>query len=120
MRRASGAILLEAVIALFLLFTAGISLLGLLQSSDQAYHQAAQAQLALRLAHEGLELARVQPQAGKLALKPVSLLSGQRALEYHPEVEMLTRDQVLLVISRVRWSDGRRSHQVELKTYVAP
>jgi len=112
--------LLEAVIAMFLLFISGISLLGLLQSSDQAYTQAAQAHVALRLANEGLELARMEPKAGKLDLKPVVLRVGASQLSFLPEVQMTTEGSVLLVRSKVSWSDGRRNHSLELKSYATP
>lgn len=112
--------MLEAVIALFLLFISGFSLLGLLQSSDQAYTQAAQAHVALRLANEGLQLAQVEPRAGKLDLKPVDLRVGLHALSFTPEVQMTTEGDVLLVRSKVSWSDGRRKHSLELKSYVTP
>lgn len=112
--------MLEAVIALFLLFISGISLLGLLQSSDQAYAQAAQAHVALRLANEGLELARIQPKAGKLDLKPMSLRVGIHQLNFVPEVQMINEGNVLLVRSKVSWNHGRRNHSLELKSYVTP
>jgi len=121
-RRIRAVVMLEAMISVFLLFLAGMTMLGTLQTSDRAYTEATQARIALRLAREGLELVRagtVVPTAGTQALTPVSVPVGRVSISFTQQIVGLLQGNVWLIRSQVLWSEGPRSHVVELKTYVS-
>ena len=114
---------MEAVVAFFLIFVAGISMLTSLESSQRGYTQATQIRVAVRLAEQGLESVRagnLKASPGIQKLSPLQLKMGSTATTYNPEIEVTSSGGLLLVRSRVLWQESRRAHQVELKTYVAP
>lgn len=118
-----GAFLMDAVVAFFLVFVAGISMFTTLASSDRAYSQAIQIRVAARLAEENLESVRagtVSKAPGTHSLPSLSLKIGRSGVNFTPEIVVTTSGSVLLVRSRVRWSEGKRNHNVELKSFVAP
>lgn len=123
MRKRRGLLLLEGLIAFGLIFTASMVLLSLLQSMDKSYAQAAQVQVALRLARENLELVRAGSLAkttGSRTLSTVTMQLGAGTVTFTPTLQIATSGKVLLVTSQVGWSEARRTHGVELQTYVAP
>lgn len=121
--KASGFLLMEAVVAFFLVFLAGLTMFTSLQASDKGYTQATQIRVAVRLAEEGLESVRagnLTRTVGLQSLAGLQLRIGRSALLYTPEIEISASGTLLLVRSRVSWQESRRIHRVELKTYVAP
>ena len=109
--------------AIMLFFITAVTTLGILSNSDRAYSQATQTRVALRLAREGLETLRagtIKPVAGVQTLTVVPLREGRTPINYTPAIECLQQGSVWLVRSRVTWSEGPRTHVVELKTYVSP
>lgn len=123
MKKRRGAFLMEAVVAFFLVFVAGISMFTTLHTSDRAYTQAIQIRVAARLAEEGLESVRagnIKKTVGTQTLSALSLKVGRSGVSFRPEIVISISGSVLLVRSRVRWTEARRNHQVELKSYVAP
>ena len=116
-----GALLMEAMIAIALLFLTVITVLYMMSTNDRAYAQAIQTRVALRLARESLESVRagtIPPAPGVQKLTAVSLREGSVAMAFSPEIESLLQGKIWLVRSRVLWSEGPRNHVVELKTFV--
>lgn len=121
--RQRGYLLLDALVCIFLLFLASMTMFSLLSTSDQGYSQATQTRVALGLAREGLENVRSGNTAktvGSQTLTPVSLGLAKSTMVFKPKIVITTVGPVLLVRSQVNWSEGARAHSLELKTYVAP
>lgn len=121
--RQRGYLLLEAIVCIFLLFLASMTMFNLLSTSDQGYSQATQTRVALGLAREGLENVRsgsTPKTVGSQALPAVSLGLAKSSMVFQPKVVISVAGPVLLVRSQVIWSEGTRAHSLELKSYVAP
>ena len=123
MRRLKAFLLMEMVVALGLLFISGISMFTTLASSDRGYSQAIQARLALRLAVQTMESLRagnLKATIGTQTLEALGEVVGKSSTTFTPKLVVTKNGTMLLVRSQVSWSEGRRTHLVELKTLVAP
>jgi len=123
MRRLKAFLLMEMVVALGLLFISGISMFTTLASSDRGYSQAIQARLALRLAVQTMESLRagnLKATIGTQTLEALGEVVGKSSTTFTPKLVVTNNGTMLLVRSQVSWSEGRRTHLVELKTLVAP
>lgn len=121
--RRRGLLLSEMLVAFLLMFLAALSMMNLLSSSDTNYRQAAQSQIALRLARQGLENVRAKnlPRtAGTQTLTPLSEGSGRTNITFSPSIIVTAAGTMMQVRSRVTWIDQKRTHNVELVTLVAP
>ena len=121
--RKRGYLLLEAIVCIFLLFLASMTMFSLLSTSDQGYSQATQTRVALGLAREGLEKVRsgsTPKTVGSQNLAAVSLGLAKSTMVFTPKIVISAAGPVLLVRSQVIWSEGARTHSLELKSYVAP
>jgi type II secretory pathway pseudopilin PulG len=121
MRR--GFLLMQMVVAFALLFISGISMFTTLASSDRGYTQAIQTRMALRLCNEALESLRagtLKPTIGTQTLATISETAGRSSAVYTPRLVVSNSGSMLLVRSQVTWTEGKRTHRVELKTLVAP
>lgn len=118
-----GFLLMQMVVAFALLFISGVSMFTTLASSDRGYMQAIQTRVALRLCNETLESLRagnLKATVGTQTMATVSQTAGKSGTIYTPRLVVSTSGNMLLVRSQVTWSEGRRTHLVELKTLVAP
>jgi len=114
---------MQMVVAFGLLFITGVSMFTTLASSDRGYSQAIQTRTALRLCNETLESLRagtLKPTIGTQTLATVTMVTGRSGEEYTPKLVVSSSGTMLLVRSQVSWTEGRRTHLVELKTFVAP
>lgn len=118
-----GFLLIEVVVAFALLFISGVSMFTTLSNSDLGYTQAIQTRVALRLCGENLESLRagtLKATVGTQTLSTVTQTAGKSGTLYTPKLVVSTSGTLLLVRSQVSWTEGRRTHLVELKTLVAP
>lgn len=123
MTKRRGFLLVEGMVGFFLLFLASMTMFRLLSTSDRGYTLATQSRVALRLAREGLENVRagnIPKTLGTQTLTTVSLKMAKSAMVFTPTITMSTLNSVLLVRSKVTWSEGIRLHSVEIKSCVAP
>jgi type II secretory pathway pseudopilin PulG len=118
-----GFLMMEVVVAFALLFISGVSMFNTLAASDRGYAQAIQTRVAMRLCGETLEQLRagtLKPTIGTQTLTSLTLTTGKSGETYVPKLVVSTSGTMLLVRSQVSWTEGRRTHQVEVKTLVAP
>ena len=117
-----GLLLIQAVVAFFLIFTVGVASLGVMSSAERNQSHAAQVRVAVQMARDGLESVRsgvVKASPGQQRLTSVNCRIGKTSVQFQPEIQVESWKGLLLVRSRILWSEGRRNHRVEVKCLVS-
>jgi type II secretory pathway pseudopilin PulG len=119
--RPRGFLLIQVVVAFFVIFVVGVATLGVVSSAERSYIQAAQVRVAVQIAREGLESVRagnLKPTLGLLPLPAISCRIGRSLMQFQPQLETSSQQGLLFVRSRVLWQEGGRNHRVEVKCFV--